>query len=115
VFTPASAPAREVEEDSVAQLAKFFPGASPVRLPVRLTRNLGADVVSENVVIAFGTPREALFSCKHPLEFADRLRLQNGDGSFDVEASVVAVQYINGRTAVAARFTQKVSNWIVTS
>jgi hypothetical protein len=113
VFTNASARPREVEEGSVAQLAKFFPGASPVRLPVRLTRDLGTEELTENVVIEFGTFREALFACNHPLEFADRVRLQNADGSLDVEAAVVAVQYHNGHTAVAARFTGKVSNWIV--
>ena len=113
MFTHASATARELEEGSVAQLAKFFPEASPVRLPVQLTRKLAKDVVTENVVIEFGTAREVLFGCKHPLEFADRVRLQNADGSFDVEAAVVAVQYHNGCTAVAARFTQNVSNWIV--
>ena len=48
-----------------------------------------------------------------PLEFADLLRLQNSDGTLDAEASVVALQYTSGRTAVAARFTQEVSNWIV--
>ena len=48
------------------------------------------------------------------LEFADRIRLQNSDGSLDVEASVVAVQYHDGQIAVAARFDRKVDNWIVT-
>jgi hypothetical protein len=115
VFTHATAPAREIEEDSVAQLAKFFPGASPVRLPVQLTRDLGVERLSENVLIEFGTPQEVLFACKHPLEFADRVRLCNADGSLNVEASVVAVHYHQGRMAVAARFTQKVSNWIVKS
>jgi len=54
-----------------------------------------------------------LFSSTLPLEFADMLRLQNSDGTLDAEASVVALQYTSGRTAVAARFTQEVSNWIV--
>jgi hypothetical protein len=39
--------------------------------------------------------------------------VQNSDGSLDVEASVVAVQYHNEQTAVAARFTRDVANWIV--
>jgi len=109
----ATAAARVGEEGSVAQLAKFFPAASPLRLAVRLTRGHEIEEFAEDVVIEFGTPREVLFACGYPLEFADKVRLKNNDGSFDVEASVVAVQYHNGRTAVAARFTQKVSNWIV--
>ncbi len=64
-------------------------------------------------MIEYGTPREVLFAARIPLEFADRLRLQNSDGSLDTEASVVAVQYHNGNTVVAARFTQEVANWIV--
>jgi len=65
-------------------------------------------VCTESTVIEFGTPREVLFSSTLPLEFADRLRLENSDGTLNAEASVVALQYTSGRTAVAARFTQEV-------
>ena len=68
---------------------------------------------SESTVIEFGTPREVLFACKTPLEFADTLRVRNSDGSLDVEVSVVAVQYHPGNTVVAARFKGDVPNWIV--
>jgi hypothetical protein len=94
-------------------LASFFAAATPVRIPVRLTRRDAGEGFSENTVIEFGTPREVLFACAAPLEFADRIHLQNSDGSLDVEATVVAVQYHEGKTAVAARFTQDVANWIV--
>ncbi len=40
-----------------------------------------------------------------PLEFADKLRLRNSDGTLDTEACVVALQCNGGRRAVAARFT----------
>lgn len=96
----------------VGQLARFFPQATPVRIPVKLTR-VAADHVPESTVIEFGTPREVLFAATTPLEFADTLRVQNSDGSLDAEAAVVAVQYHNGQTAVAARFTHDVANWIV--
>jgi hypothetical protein len=68
---------------------------------------------TESTVIEFGTAREVLFSSTLPLEFADRLKVQNSDGTLDAEVSVVALQYTSGRTAVVARFTQEVSNWIV--
>jgi len=107
----AAAPARE---SSTTKLAKFFPDATPVRIPVRLTRVTSeTGPISESTVIEFGTPHEVLFASSLPLEFADHLRLQNSDGTLDTEACVVAVQYNGGRTAVAARFTQEVSNWIV--
>lgn len=101
---------------SVAGLARFFPEASPVRIPVQFARTLTPGQnpdFSESAVIEFGTPREVLFACNTPLEFADVLRLRNSDGTLDVEVSVVAVQYHPGKTIVAARFTRDVPNWIV--
>lgn len=103
---------------TVAGLARFFPEAAPVRIPVQLARTLQPGEpanFAESTVIEFGTPREVLFACNTPLEFADHLRLRNSDGSLDVEVSVVAVQYYPGKTIVAARFTGDVPNWIVKS
>jgi hypothetical protein len=102
----------------VAGLARFFPDATPVRMPVQLARVMEATDnpdFSESTVIEFGTPREVLFACKTPLEFADLLRVRTSDGSFDEVASVVAVQYHPGNTLVAARFKRDVPNWIVKS
>jgi len=113
---PGTAPARASQESSTAKLAKFFPDATPVRIPVQLTRVVGeGKAFSESTVIEFGTPHEVLFASSLPLEFADTLRLRNSDGTLDAEACVVAVQYNSGRTAVAARFTEDVRNWIVKS
>ena len=104
-----------LREGSTTQLAKFFPNATPIHLPVRLTRAIGTAPFSESTVIEFGTPQEVLFASTLPLEFADKLHLQNSDGSLDIEACVVALQYNGRRTAVAARFTREVSNWIIKS
>jgi hypothetical protein len=114
----ATATARKAANSIVAGLARFFPDATPVRIPVQLVRpqdesaNRSAGV-SENTVIEFGTPREILFACATPLEFADVLRVRNSDGSLDADVSVVAVQYHPGKTVVAARFLAEVPNWIV--
>src|SRR5271155_4965407 len=118
---PATAQSRTGQTSTVAELARFFPEATPVRIPVQFTRRSaagsqnqpGAAGVQESTVIEFGTSREVLFACTTPLEFADTLRLRNSDGSLDTEASVVAVQYHPGKTIVAARFTTSVPNWIV--
>ncbi len=104
----------------MAGLARFFPEATPVRIPVQLARSFTRDGnagsnFSESTVIEYGTPREVLFACTSPLEFADIVRLRNADGSLDVETSVVAVQYHPGKTVVAARFRGEVPNWIVKS
>jgi hypothetical protein len=119
---PGTAKARSRQGSTVADLARFFPEATPVRIPVQFTRtkttNDGQSPnsgVPENTVIEFGTSREVLFACTTPLEFADILRLRNSDGSLDTEASVVAVQYHPGTTIVAARFLTSVPNWIVKS
>jgi hypothetical protein len=117
-------------------LARFFPEATPVRIPIKLSRtqshannndngngngsgNASAheneNVFFQNTVIEFGTPREVLFVVDHPLEFADRVLVESNDGSLHAEASVVAVQYHPDRTVVAARFLQNVPNWIVKS
>ena len=101
-------------EGFVSRLARFFPNATPVRVPVRLTRmNFGGGAFSESTVIEFGTNKEVLFASGLPLEFADKLRLENSDGSLDTDVSVVAVQYERGKTAIAARFLKDAPDWIV--
>jgi len=118
----ATAQSRTPQAGTVADLARFFPEATPVRIPVQLTRaghtnqgHANGAAAQESTVIEFGTTREVLFACTTPLEFADVLRLRNSDGSLDTEASVVAVQYHPGATVVAARFLTAVPNWIVKS
>lgn len=115
---PAIATARNGHDPTpVAGLARFFPDATAMRMPVQLARILEGQPAnfSESTVIEFGTSREVLFASKTPLDFGDELRLRNSDGSLDVEASVVAVQYHPGTTLVAARFRGDVPNWIVKS
>ena len=113
-------------DSSVGCLAQFFPGGTPVRLPVTLVLEAGE---SEQTVIEFGTAQEVLFASALPLEFGQRLRVCNGDASLDAEARIVAMQcparparttgteasVRNGHTAFAARFTEQVPNWIIKS
>jgi hypothetical protein len=98
---------------AVSGLAQFFPEASPVRIPVRVIGLKHGVALSEETVIEFGTPDEAIFASNLPLEFEDGLKLENTDGSLSAEATVVAVQYQQGRTAVAARFVRHIANWII--
>jgi len=98
----------------VEKLAQLFPSASPVRIPVRvMTVGTSRPRLQEQTVIEFGTTQEVLFASTLPLEFEDRLRLLNSDGSLDARAKVVAVRYHHGRKAVAARFVDDVQNWII--
>jgi len=141
---PNQATARALEPDIVSRLARFFPDATPVRIPIKLSRtqssnngngngngNANANAngngdqtaheqASENVffqdtVIEFGTPQEVLFVLDRPLQFADRVLVESNDGTLHAEAFVVAVQYHLERTAVAVRFLKHVPNWIVKS
>jgi hypothetical protein len=124
------ATARALELGLVGRLARFFPEATPVRIPIKLSRvhtngngngnrdvsaHENEDVFLQDTVIEFGTPREVLFMVDHPLEFADRVLVESNDGSLHAEASVVAVQYHPERTVVAVRFLKPVPNWIVKS
>ena len=129
----ASATARALESDFVSRLARFFPEATPVRIPVHLSRateqengnghgtgkavGAAADAWCplQETVIEFGTPQEVLFAVAQPLEFADHVLIESRDGFFRAEASIVAVQYHAERTVVAARFLKPVPNWIVKS
>jgi len=139
---PNQATARAPEQDIIHRLARFFPDATPVRIPIKLSRTLGESnngngngsghgrngnhqsepspdtseqIFFQNTVIEFGTPREVLFVVNRPLEFADRVLVESNDGFLRAEAYVVAVQYHTERTAVAVRFLNQVPNWIVKS
>jgi hypothetical protein len=109
-----SAVASQATEDSlVGRLASFFPEATRVRIPVRVKAMRRGSAPEENTVIEFGTPEEVLFASTLPLEFEDRVHLENADGSLRAEATVIALQYGGGGTAVAARFSRPVTNWII--
>jgi len=104
------------EQSCVEKLAALFPTASSVRIVAHvMTASTGRRRLKERTVIEFGTPHEVLFSSTLPLEFEDRIRLVNSDGSLDVRATVVAVRYHGGQKAVAARFMDEVANWIIKS
>jgi len=137
---PNQAAARALEPDIVSRLARFFPEATPVRIPIKLSRTIVSangngngngnasangdltaheheteNVFFQDTVIEFGTPQEVLFTLDRPLQFADRVLVESNDGSLHAEAFVVAVQYHLERTAVAVRFLKHVPNWIVKS
>ena len=100
--------------ECVAELARFFPGAVPVRIPVRVSKGDSAKAaLLEQTVIEFGTAEEVFFVSGLPLDFDDTVRVRNPDGSLDVEAKIVAMRFHHGKMAIAARFLEDVSNWII--
>ena len=103
-------------ENCVSKLAQFFPQATPVRIPVQVVApRPGGNSISEGTVIEFGTPSEALFMSTLPLEFDDHIRMLERNGDLVAEAAVVAVQYHDGRKAVAVRFLSSPRRWMMES
>ena len=103
---------KAVQETQVSQLARFFPAAIRVRIPVSVEK-LTMPGAGEQTVIEYGTSQELLFAVDSNFNFEDRVRVKNADGSLDAEASVVAVQLGSEGCAVAVRFNQAVPNWII--
>jgi hypothetical protein len=101
-------------KDCVSELAKFFSGAVPVKIPVRVSKG---DSVhggpAEQTAIEFGTPTEVFFISGLPLDFDDTVRVRNSDGSLDIVAKIVAMRFHHGKMAIAARFLEDVNNWII--
>jgi hypothetical protein len=100
------------ERDCAEQLARFFPRLPPVRIPVRVSSfRSGKLATQEATVVEFGTADYAIFLSKLALEFDDRVRLVR-DGGRPAEASVIALQYHQGRKAVAVRFLDRPCEWM---
>jgi hypothetical protein len=101
------------ERECAEQLARFFPQLPPVRIPVRVTPlRMGQAGGQEATLVEFGSETYAIFLSKLALEFDDRVLLAcDGEGS-SAEAAVIALQYHEGRKAVAVRFVDRPCKWM---
>jgi hypothetical protein len=63
--------------------------------------------------VEFGTSEYAIFLSKLALEFDDRVRLVRDGGGRPAEAAVIALQYHEGRKAVAVRFLDRPCEWMM--
>ena len=104
-------------ENCAEQLARFFPGTRPHRLSVQVTAvRPGSAALRESTLVEFSAPENAIFLSKLPLEFADHVRLEAEPiaehAGCTTEATVVAVQYHEGRKAVAVRFKNGPCAWV---
>jgi len=94
-------------------LARFFPQTKAVRIPVQVTSSRGGQTqLREATVVEFSGAEHAIFLSTLPLEFDERLRLEGPTEEGPAEATVVAVQYHEGRKAVAVRFLRGQCNWV---
>lgn len=104
----------ETARSCAEQLARFFPRALPVRIAVQITAlRPGQARLRERIVVEYSASEHAIFRCTLPLEFDDRISVeQDGDGK-TAEAEVIAVQYHEGSKAVAVRFLKGSCDWMV--
>jgi hypothetical protein len=106
----------ENEQGCAERLARFFPRANAVRVPVQITAlRAGNTRLREATVVEFGGPEHAIFLSSLPLEFDDKVRMERERNGGTAEATVIAVQYHEGRKAVAVRFLQGPCGWVTQS
>jgi hypothetical protein len=102
------------EESCVEQLARFFPQARPVKIPVQVTSSRGSRThLREETVVEFSSGDHAVFLSALPLEFGDRVQLEARPEGHQAEARVDAVQYAEGCKAVAVKFLRGPCEWVV--
>ena len=101
------------EKSCAEQLARFFPQASAVRVPVQITSPRGGVTnLREATIVEYSSAQHAIFLSTLPLEFGDRIRLEARPQGYQTEATVDAVQYHEGCKAVAVRFLQGACDWV---
>ena len=95
------------------RLARFFPEAEPAEVRAMLTplRN-GAGTVCESVLVEFAGAEKAIFQSSLPLEFNDRVQLEQSNGGAKAVGTVIAVQYHDGQKAVAVQFVNGQAAWV---
>ena len=85
-----------------------------MRIPVQVSSQRGGTAhLHEATVVEFSSKDHAIFLSTLPLEFGDRVRLEARPEGGLAEATVDAVQYHEGRKAVAVRFLQVPCDWLV--
>jgi hypothetical protein len=103
----------QAELEGCAALARFFPEASQVRVPVQVTALRGGNSrLREASVVEFATPEHAILVTGLPLEFDDKVRLEGSRKTYSVDATVVGVRYHGEQKAVALRFLRGPCHWM---
>jgi hypothetical protein len=106
----------EGQQSCVQHLARFFPGVSRIRVAVQVTALRGGNTrLREASVVEFGALEHAIFVSTLPLEFDDKVRLEGSRKIYTADATVVAVQYHDGRKAVAVKFLRGPCHWMMQS
>jgi hypothetical protein len=122
-----TAAALELKSDIVSRLARFFPEATAVHIPIRVRSEQAGEASEtspawqEETAVEFRTANELFLVVRRPLQFGDTVFVESEseskskDERFHGKASVVAAQYHVEQTVVALRFLKPVTHWIVKS
>lgn len=97
------------------QLARFFPKLPPANISVQVAplRPIASPArLEETVAVDFASEEYAIFVSTLPVEFDDRVRISREGGRRSAEATVIALQYHDGRKAVAVRFQDGPCEWM---
>jgi len=89
------------QESMAGRLARIFPGATAMGIPVSLEH----DGRKERTTIEFGTGQEFIFRADSALSFDECVRLRNHNGSLDVLVKIIAMQWVDSKQVVAGRLT----------
>lgn len=95
------------------QLARFFPKLAVMRMAVQVTVLRPNSRLQEATVVEYGAGDHAIFLTNLPLEFDDRVRVKRDRNGQSAEAAVIALQYQEGRKAVAVQFLQGPCDWMM--
>ncbi|HEY4980175.1 MAG TPA: hypothetical protein VII25_13485 [Candidatus Acidoferrum sp.] len=102
------------ERGCAEQLAKFFPALPVTRFLVRVqSLRPGRERLQESTVVEYGAAHCAIFMSTLPLEFDERVQLVRDGKGRAVEAAVIALQYHEGRKAVAVQFLEGPCDWMM--
>jgi hypothetical protein len=116
VKTISDATVIESVESCAAQLSQFFRMVQPVTIPADVIADRSGNAqLRETVVVEFCGREHAIFRSALPLEYNDDVRLKTHEGTDQMQARVVAVQYHEGVKAVAVRFQSGPCHWVTTT
>jgi len=101
------------ERRCAEQLARFFPRAIPIHVPVQVTAlRPGKQNLTERAILEYRAGEHAIFVCSLPLEFDDRLRLEPHGGGTPLKGAVIGLRYHDGSKAVAVRLDRNSGDWM---
>ena len=72
----------------------------------------GSTRLREATVVEFGGSEHVIFLSSLPLEFDDKVRIERDRNGATADGKVIAVQYDEGRKAVAVRFLEGPCAWV---